>query len=249
LTRSGDVANGEKLLDDARKICLDAKLSNEALSAAETFQTAAEAYIQYKKKAYHKAITSLINSLEFCRVLNNEYGYSMEMRRVHLARNIVRVESSSNNLGEAMKLASSMVRYLEGDDEFWPFCKTQLWTKGNSLTSQEKWCCIDEILMEISLLLNKPKTVSKELLRISEPYLFKRNINNDSEFLRVNAWLAAMHAYVEDNVGVFLDNVAIFFSEGSDYMQQAWQEILLSFVKTCKEIDPKAITELNIDKN
>jgi hypothetical protein len=49
-TRSYDISEGRKQIAEAGGVLLHAGFSKEAILAAETFQSAAEAFIQYKEK-------------------------------------------------------------------------------------------------------------------------------------------------------------------------------------------------------
>lgn len=246
LARSGDVNRGRIALDEAREVCLQARLSKEATLAAQTFQTAAEAYVQYKVKNYLESFASLINSLESCRILNDEYDYNMEMRRIHLARNIVRIESFSDNLSEATRLASSMVRYIQGHGEFWPLNDLPLWSKTHSLAVQERWWCMDELLMEIGLLLAKPYPTAKQLLKLVGRDVFREETGN--EFARVHTWFAAKQASVEDDAVGFVNHAIIFFSGGPGYLDRAWRELLVDFVQVCKKVAPELVSDLKIER-
>jgi len=241
LARSGDVHNGGKALDAAREIYVETNLSREALIIAESFQTPADAYLQYKRKEYGEAYASLIAALKACHILRDEYGYSVEGRRIHLVRNIIRVESVAGNLNKAMRLAGSILRYIEGCNECWPFPELRLLTLPELLALEEKLVLMDQILEEIASLLANPKDTAKQLLKVSESYLFRRDI--DSKFVRVHIWLAAMRASVEDDLVGFLNNAILFFSDGPDYLDQAWRKMVKHFVQICMEVAPEALLQ------
>lgn len=242
LARSGDVQNGSKALDAAREILVETNLSREALITVESFQAPADAYLQYKREEYSEASTSLIAALKACQILRDEYGHNViEGRRIHLVRNIIRVESVAGNPNEAMRLASSLLRYIQGCNECWPFPELRLLTLPESLASEEKLVLMDQILGEIALLLANPKDAAKQLLKVSESYLFQRDI--DSQFARVHSWLAAMQASVEEDLVGFLNNAILFFSEGPDYLDQAWRKMVKHFVPICMEIAPEALLQ------
>jgi hypothetical protein len=241
LARSDDVHNGGKALDAAREIYAETNLSREALIITESFQAAADAYLQYKRKEYSEACASLVAALKACQILRDEYGYSVEGRRIHLVRNIIRVESVAGNLNEAMRLAGSILGYIESCNECWPFPELRLLTMPDPLALEVKWLLMDQILGEIASLLANPKDTARQLLKVSESYLFKRDI--DSNFVRVHIWLAAMRASVEEDLVGFLNNAILFFSDGPDYMGQAWREMVKHFVQICAEVAPEALLQ------
>jgi hypothetical protein len=242
LARSGDVHNGGKALDTAREIYVETNLSREALVTAEAFQAAADAYLQYKRKEYSEACASLVAALKACQILRDEYGHNLvEMRRIHLVRNIIRVESVAGNLNKAMRLAGSILRYIEGCNECWPFPELRLLTLPDPLTLEEKWVLMDQILGEIASLLANPKDTARQLLKVSESYLFRRDI--DSQFAQVHLWLAAMRASVEEDLECFLNNAIRFFSDGPGYLDQAWRKMVQHFVQICMEVAPEALLQ------
>jgi hypothetical protein len=245
LAKSGSVLDGEQSIETAHSICLQACLSREAFTISESFQSAAVAYIQYKKKLYSEACESLLFSLKSCQILKDEYAYSVEVRRIHLVRNIVRVKLFSNSLDEATRLASFMVRYIEGDHDFWPFPEQALLSSPDSLEIEVKCVLLDQFLGEIALLLNKEKAIARQLLKIIESYLFEGDFNVNSDFLRIHIWMSAMRAFVEDDIVEFLNNASIFFLEGPDCVHQAWQAITIALNQVCNTISPNKSLALN----
>ena len=243
LAKSGDIQNGGKALDAAREISVETNLSREALITIESYQTAADAYLQYKRKEYNEARTSVIAALKACQILRDEYGQNLvELRWLQLVRNIIRVESVAGNLSEAMRLAGSLLRYIESGNECWPFPELPLLTLPEPLALEEKLVVIDQILGEdIASLLANPKDTAKQLLKVGESYLFQRDI--DSQFARVHSWLAAMRASVEEDLVGFLNNAILFFSEGPDYLDQAWRKMVKHFVQVCMEVAPEALLQ------
>jgi hypothetical protein len=107
---------------------------------------------------------------------------------------------------------------------------------------------MDQILGEIYLLLGKRKAVSRESLRIDEAYLLGKDLNLVNEFLRVHIWLAAMQAFVEDELVEFLNNAIVFFLDGSDHMYQAWQAIVEALREVSKTISPNNTIILSTEK-
>jgi hypothetical protein len=243
LARSGDVENGGKALNAAREIYVETNLSKEALITAESFQAPADAYLQYKRKEYGEACASLVAALKACQILRDEYGQNLvELRWLQLVRNIIRVESVAGNLSEAMRLASSLLRYIESGNEHWPFPELPLLTQPEPLALEEKLVVIDQILGEdIAPLLANPKDTAKQLLKVGESYLFQRDI--DSQFARVHSWLAAMRASVEEDLVGFFNNAILFFSEGPNYLDQAWRKMVKHFVQVCMEVAPEVLLQ------
>ncbi len=247
LAKSGDILNGEIFIDAARSMCLQAFLSQEALTISESFHDPAVAYIQYKKKEYFAAYESLLSSLRSCQILKDEYAYNVEARRIHLARNIIRVKSFSGSLDESMRLSSFMIKYIEGDNSFWPFPEQALLSRPNLIDTKIKWVLMDQILGEIALLLGEGKSVFKKLLNINEVYLFENDINLTNKLRQVHIWLAAIRAFIEDDVVEFLNNSIIFFLDCSNHMPYAREAIVMALKEVCKTVSPDNAITLNME--
>lgn len=243
LARAGELASATTTLDEARAIYVPASLSLEARAVADTFQLAADAYLQYRRDEHERAITSLRAALGLCSTLKDEYGYRVEVRRVHLARNIVRVQTASGNYGEALRLAYSLLHYLEGHGACWPFPELGLDTPPDELTAEELDMLADQLLGEVGLLLSgQPATVLK-LMAAEQAGCLTQAFG--PKLLRAQNWLAAMRAAAEGAVGPFLTSAAAFFADGPGYLSQAWRTLAQELARVCQAIAPEVVAELD----
>jgi hypothetical protein len=154
LIRSGDLVGGALALKEATVVFEYAKLSKEAKLIIDSYQMAAEAYLHYSKGIFSEAYKSLIKAIKFCHLLRDDYGYPIEVRRIHLARNIVRVLSFSGEHIVAMEIACLLIRYLNGEQDSWPLTSLKLTSTPETMEMEEKCCLVDQILAEITLLIN-----------------------------------------------------------------------------------------------
>jgi hypothetical protein len=238
--RAGDTITGAELLRRARHILSEAALSREALLSADSFQRPAEAYLQYKRGEYDQAKQSLLRSIALCQTLRDDYEHDVEVRRIHLTRNLVRVKTSAGNRAEALKMAALLLWYLEGDEEQWPLREFHMTSTPDPLLEEERWVLIDQVLGEIALLVTRHRATSRQLISGSTNGLFT-NGGKPSAFPRVHAWLAARRAWVEGDLRGFLTQGIIFFAEGRNCLRQAWRELSLDLMDFCKEIAPEQL--------
>jgi hypothetical protein len=231
--RAGDLVTGARLIGQARDLFHAAALCQEALAFLESFQWAAEAYMQYKERQYAPARASLLSALQACHVLRDVFGYHVEARRIHLARNIVRVETFANHQQEAMRLASCLEAYVEGCQERWPFPEFPVATAPDPLEEEVRWLLMDQILGEIALLWTRRNPRCREHVTLTRELLLAGG-ETGGELARVRTWLAALHASAKDDLKGFLDHALLFFSEQPGPFGNAWRELSLELFEVAR---------------
>jgi tetratricopeptide (TPR) repeat protein len=155
LARSGDQGEAWRVLDEAQSISEVAGLSHEANVAFYGFQKAAEGYLYYKFGDFVRAKRAMIEALTSTRELNDDFGYDMEFRKFHLARNIIRVEAVCGDLGAAAEHTATLLKYADGRSaRFWPFHECDVWRRRRALTADELcWTC-DELVGDMISAMN-----------------------------------------------------------------------------------------------
>jgi hypothetical protein len=150
--RTGDILGCQQLLDQAQRVCSEADLSPPARLCGVTFQEAAASYLYYRGGNFNEAIARMLNSLEASRQLCDVHGYDMEFRKVHLGRNIIRVEAVSGEVSPAATHIALLVRYIVNSDPgAWPISDSHPWSTMRPLNTEEvAWCC-DELVRDIFL--------------------------------------------------------------------------------------------------
>jgi hypothetical protein len=227
--RSGDFAGSEQALWMAKQLCEQINLSTEAALAADTYHTAAQAFLEYKRHRYKAARRLLLQSLDSSGVLNDEFGYKMEMRRLHLGRNIARVEAVSLNYCSAIRHTVSLLRYIEGIRKSWPFSETREWRVEHPLLAEEGWWCLDELLGEIVFLVEQSEASVPNLLIELERYL-ATPIEVES-FQRVKWWLEGIRAATLGDINALMENATHFFASETCYLKNARQTLLEKVVQ------------------
>ena len=145
LSRSGDQANAAVLLKQSHTLCHSADLCSHGSHAARTFQAAAESYLAYKQKHYDRAASLMCESIESSRILADDFGHDMEFRRVHLARNLLRLEVISSSPGDIVDHTIRLLQYALGVRSEWPWQDHTIWKRWRTLCLAEMLWSIDEI--------------------------------------------------------------------------------------------------------
>jgi hypothetical protein len=220
LCRDGG-AGGRELLAEARGILAAARLSDEAKVVAESFQQPAEAYLHYRLGKPIAARRALIDALGCCRVMEAIYGYEVEARRVHLARNVARVERVAGDRTDALHLALRLVRYIDGEAAAWPL-RSVATTAPPPLTIDEQRALLDQLWGEISDVLHGSEPGTADLW--SDPELAEFRLPDASIFRELRAWLDAMEAFRGHDAVAFLERAETFFAAGP-VVTSAWHEL------------------------
>ncbi len=225
LMRSGKLLGGEEAIRYADVLCRRTSLSPEASHIFECFQAPALAFLYYKQRKYADACSQLLSALKACQILSDEYKYNIESRRIHLARNIVRVKISAHCLNEAAVLAPAVIGYLQGDVGLWPFPDQALLLPPWPIDSDLIPSLSDQLLGEIVLLRSKNAAVAQQALKAAYLHLFRGQYGNNTSWRRVYIGIAALYAHVDGDVVAFLRYATDFLPGGPDQMYQSWNAI------------------------
>jgi hypothetical protein len=148
--RAGDLVKASRLVAEARVTTVAANLSGEALWAAETFQLAAESYLNYRRRLYAEAAAELHGAIAVSIRLGSECGYRMDYRILHLARNLVHTESVLGSKRIAVGQALRLGAFISGRATAWPFAQHQV-EHLPVLDCDERTLAHDDTIGEIAL--------------------------------------------------------------------------------------------------
>lgn len=244
LSQAGRATEARTVLDLAHSIGIAAALSNEATIADRSFQNAAAAYLHYKTGEYNRAEASILDALDCCRMLRDQFGYAVESRRIHLVRHIVRVRSVAGRSEAAFDMACLMVRYVEGEAASWPFPEVALSADPDAIETADKSMLLDQLLSEMSSLLTNSRAATALLTR-GDGALFRGDVSRTPDLSRVYLRLSAMRAVAEDDLMGFLESAAAFFQNGPGYMPRTWREMSRDLIRVCRQFAPAVVAELD----
>jgi hypothetical protein len=236
LSRAGRVDDANAALDIARSIVTAAELSDEAALANRSFQTAAAAYLKYRAHDHAAAEASLLEALDCCRTLREQFDYAMESRRIHLVRHIVRVRSAAGRPAEALDVAWRMIRYLDGDIASWPFPRVALSAGPDALPIGDRLLLLDQIVSEMSPL--PASAATSAMLAQSDSAPFGPGLPRTEALRRGYLRVAAIRARAENDLIAFLMSATEFFRGGPADMPRAWRDMSREFLTVCRRIAP-----------
>ena len=186
-----------------------------------------------------------MRSIALCQTLRETYDHRIEVRRVHLARNVVRVRAATGRRADALGMASLLVGYLEEIAARWPLHDLAMARAPDFLLIEERLALIDQVLGEIALLVTPGCATSRRLIAGRAGWLFAGGKSSAGEFAVVDAWLAARRAAVEGDASTFLIHARAFFAGGRGYLFRAWRELTLDLVACCQDIAPEELEALH----
>lgn len=238
LARSGDLDFAEQCLDDARILYQEVSVQEEAILLLESLQTAAESYIHYRRREYVSAISSLNDSIVVCNKLIINYSYEYEIRRVHLLKNLIRVEQVSGNPERAMRIASFLVAHLEGRDGNWPISGLKPSIMSSSVIFPVRMTMMDQVLEEIAEILTRRELSREFILEILNYPLFEHKGEDDC-FECVHLWLLAMRSLVTGDIVEFLNYSNKYFWGGPGWLIRSWRELRRHVTEVCRDTVPE----------
>jgi hypothetical protein len=219
LSRGGDNHAAGALLAQAATTCEQAQLSRHASVAALSFQLAAEAYIRHRLGDHAGAIRDLENAIIAAAELEAVFGHDMEFRRVHLARNILRVRTSEPIGRNVVADHIALLRYIGGDVARWPIVTGRGVGNPAAMTVGQAAWVIDELLVNLALpaldlgrnvdLLPKPEDCG----------------DHDSDLHAAALWCHALANLARDRQQGFIDHATSFFEAGSGCLIHAGRHL------------------------
>lgn len=149
--RHGDLAEAMVQLRRAAALCDDGLLSDHARIAGLCFQRAAEAFLAYRLGRHDEAERGLEDAIIACDHLGDVFGDAMEFRRVHFARNVLRVRCHSASSEQVVAATVDLLYYIAGDASRWPLIVGRgLGRPGRLSAAQRSWA-IDDVVVNLAL--------------------------------------------------------------------------------------------------
>ncbi len=242
-----DIEGAEKVMHVARSKLDLVGLPQLAYLFGNTFQLAAEAYIDYRLHEYEEANKKMQWSLEINNQLVKLGCTPLEPRRVHLCRNKVRVDAFAQRYDAAMSLAAKELSYLMGNyvnGNFKADLNRQLL---NEMTREERWALCYQLFKEVALILTKvDDATGSKLLTILISEFGSLDKLEDEQFVFEPAlkWLRLKQTYYFDSRDRYLEAAADFIKEGEGEWPVLWQAVRFDMYNSCQSLDHPEAYEL-----
>ena len=233
--RNNHLIEAQQALDEGRRVLKTNSLSTEGKLIGKTFHHAVEAYLEYKRGNMSLARTHVRNALEIDGRLITQYGYNiLDLHRVQLGHNLMRVDIHCGNLVAAAEMCASLIGYLEGRADQWPLPEFQIETDPSQLPPDLVSAMTAQILGELALCLAVNKR--KEGRRMFAPMI--RHVQSPpaapcSRQKRAHLWLQAKWAYVNEEWTSFLELVMSLLQEGPGEMLLLWRAAVVDLFDLC----------------
>ncbi|KKC27506.1 hypothetical protein WP12_02810 [Sphingomonas sp. SRS2] len=149
--RLGDLGDAAVQLRRAAALCDDSGLSDHGRIAGLAFQRAAEAFLAYRLGRHDEAVRSLEDAIIVCDHLADVFGDAIEFRRIHFARNILRVQCHGAPSERIVADTVDLLYYIGGDASRWPLAVGQGLGKPERLSAAQRGCAVDETIINLAL--------------------------------------------------------------------------------------------------
>lgn len=149
--RQGDLVEAAVQLRHAAALLEDGGLSDHGRIAGLAFQRAAEAYISYRRRRHEDAVHGLQDAIIMCDHLANAFGDAMEFRRIHYARNLLRISCLTAPSERVVADTVDLLYYIAGDEARWPLPVGQGLGKPARLSTAQRGWAIDETIVSLAL--------------------------------------------------------------------------------------------------
>jgi hypothetical protein len=231
--RAGNFGAGEKALALARELFSERPLCQEVRLGAESFQLPAEAYLQYRREQGALAQQSLLDAIATCQRLGQEYQHDVEVRRIHLARNIARVRSKGGDVVGALRMLRQLIGYINGHLDAWPLrdlCEGYI---PGATSAELQWIQLDQILGDIAAITTREKATDDLFNELTETGMPR--MQNTPVESAVSRWLIAHQAFIRCESERCIASAAVFFSISPKFHGNAWRTLTSEVNAICIE--------------
>ncbi len=199
--RAGDLQLGQQLIAEARENQQRVRLSAEAQTLFDTYQLAAESYVHYVVGNLEKAEAAMMMSISTANALQRSYGYIIELRRVHLAANIIRINLKHSDPSAAIAMGIKLIKYLGGDTAQWPWDELAL-DQADHLTSEEQILILSQLLSPLASALSKLPAHKLSDIGKSLGALAREATDTSPASQMINEWINKWTSHNTDKMAV-----------------------------------------------
>lgn len=238
--RCGQLVTAEQLFAEARALFQSNTLSTEGSLIYKSFQETAEAYLDYRRGAFDRARTRILEALAIDMVLEEEYGYELlaYAHRLELAGHLVRIDARWMRFDRAIDLAGQLMGYLVGASEVLPI--QGLWGSERValLPSELVAFWFLQVTDVVALVLaGKNRQVARDLFAVATRHMHLQTNGNCHRHPRVHAWFLLKEAFIGNDVDTFLERASHFLAEGRADIPILWYAAVVDLVALCDELN------------
>lgn len=237
MARAGDTAAARAGLVDAGRFVDRHILSCEGRLSAHSFHAAAAAFVEHVEGQHGIAYQGMIEALGHCRRLRLEFGHSVEVRRVHLARNLVRLIGCLDRHQEAWELDRELLDYIWVSGRPWPLEKGTALdaAQRETLRQDERVFLADQLLSEA---INLAVDAQHDGVRLAMDDGEASLAPGTQIVERVGAVLRLCSKVLSEDTEAVLEELAAYFELGSGELPMTWRRAERLF----REVAPSALS-------
>ena len=234
--RKGELALARGLFKTALGMLHLEKMTREGRFVALNLIKPAESYIRYKQNDYRQAHALMEEALSCSNVLRDEFGYEdMDARRVHLASNLMRLESHSGEARTAARIGFQLLHYVEGDGESWPLTNLAAATNDVRIPAPLRTTAFNQAAWELALLFaHGGKATQAVALEEGDRAAAQRRTKRTHRIESLALWTRARRALAEADHTAFLAQASLFFPEGHA-TPMLWLALAADICRVCDE--------------
>ncbi len=237
--RLGNLKTARQSLAEAREVINWGDLSPEGNLICQSFQLAAEAYIDYKYGDFDQAREKINQALHIDVELISKHNYDiLHLHRVQLAHNIMRVEARRFCIIEALSIGLLTLEYLHGRTVTMPI--PGKWTKDQLLPIPKSniISMIVQVASELALILADVKVINrKDLHGLFSINIHKHNQHLDFYHPRVLDWLELKRKFISSDSTMFFQLLPEFLSAGREEIPVLWYSAVSDFIYICTKLN------------
>jgi hypothetical protein len=229
------VRRADDLLDEGQ-------MSEDGYAVAYHFFLSVRAYVAYRDGDIDSARRDMRRSLELLNGLRNRGRcLDLDARRVHLARNMLRLDARGGRPRKATAAVFGLFRYLTGEYEAWPYDDLVCRVRGEPMCDMERRMMFDQVGRELALvLIHNDDAVRRDVisngLRHARDAEGARPANSPlpNHIAITRQWLNAMDARLHDDPSRFFHEAAKTFRLGR-IAPSLWFSLAREVVVACDE--------------
>ncbi|BAT55577.1 unknown protein [Nostoc sp. NIES-3756] len=236
--RQGDIAKAEQLMEKVRSNWDINQVSSEVNLLYQSFQAAAEAYLDYRRGDSAQAWLHMTEAIIIDAVLETEYGYKVLFaHRLHLVQNLVRSEARGQRFKSAIELGSQLLSYLQGKPISLPFPVTWDTNLLSNLPPEVISLTFSLIVNEIALIFaGRNRQEGQELWQIIVNHINLKFDHDLEMYPSAYGWLRMKQALFNSHLSIAIEMISQFLAAGRGKTPILWYCTAIDLIGICEEL-------------
>lgn len=245
--QAGELELASKLLCASKAYLKAEHLTRKGYCIGLQFYCGVEAYVYYQNGEFEAARRSIRQSLHAVNELQEKFGYGhVDGRRVHLARNLLRLDAHGGEPLDAADAAFHLLLYVMGIDAAWPYADLRSTAPDRVMTNEVRHMLFDQVARELVLLFihadEEARTPFVErgedvLSRFHLPMsLVNNEVYSSGQIQTTRLWLELKKLLLAGDTSAFVNGVHDFFQLGPR-VPALWYGVMRDVVQVCKKAE------------